>query len=68
MSPERSLDHRNYGAWYITPKNWEKRFHELSNPKAVEMIKHRRIPRGEKAAMKQETEVQKVQLKKYYLI
>ena len=35
------LDRRDYGAWNIHPSRWEKRFHELSDPKAVEVIKSR---------------------------
>ena len=45
---ETRLDRRNYGAWYLEPIKWEPRFHELSNPKAVEMIKSKRNRRGDK--------------------
>ena len=34
--PKLRLDHRNYGAWYIKPEDWEKRFHRKSKKAAIE--------------------------------
>ena len=41
-----NLDHRKYGAWYLPPRKWEKRFHSLSDPLDVEIIKARRQDRS----------------------
>ena len=42
------LDHRNYGAWYISPTKYQKRFEELSDPKSIEMVKSRIMLKKEK--------------------
>ena len=42
------LDHRNYGAWYISPTKYQKRFEELSDPKSIEMVKSRIMIKKEK--------------------
>ena len=39
--PKPELDHRNYGAWYLHPTKWEKRFQNLSDPKAIDIVKSR---------------------------
>ena len=36
------LDHRNYGAWYLDPEDWEKRFHRKSKKRALEHCIHKR--------------------------
>lgn len=38
------LDHRKYGAWYLKPTLWEKRFHQISDSQKVAKIKARRKP------------------------
>ena len=32
------LDHRKYGAWYLKPNAWEKRFRDLHHPEALAQI------------------------------
>ena len=39
------LDHRNYGAWYLDPVDWEKRFHRRSKKTALEHCIHKRESR-----------------------
>ena len=34
--PKLRLDHRNYGAWYVKPEDWEKRFHRKTKKAALE--------------------------------
>ena len=46
--PKIELDHRNYGAWYIDPTKWEKRFQNLSDPKSIDIIKARILAKKEK--------------------
>ena len=46
--PKFNLDHRNYGAWYISPKKWDKRFQSLSDPKSIEMVRARNLAKKEK--------------------
>ena len=46
--PKIRLDHRNYGAWYIAPTKYQKRFEELSNPKSIELVKSRIMVQKEK--------------------
>ena len=46
--PKIKLDHRNYGAWYISPNKYQKRFEELSDPKAIEIVKSRIMVKKEK--------------------
>ena len=46
--PKFNLDHRNYGAWYINPKKWDKRFQSLSDPKSIEMVRARNLAKKEK--------------------
>ena len=46
--PKSKLDHRNYGAWYISPTKYQKRFEELSDPKSIEMVKSRIMLKKEK--------------------
>ena len=55
-----NLDHRLYGVWYLHPTKWEDRFQNLSDPKSVEIMKARRVPRGERAAGKQDVATKKV--------
>ena len=59
------LDHRQYGAWYLHPRKWENRFQSLSDPKSIEIVKARRIPRGDKTATKQDVTTKKVQVTKF---
>ena len=59
------LDHRQYGAWYLHPRKWENRFQSLSDPKSIEIVKARRIPRGDKTANKQDVTTKKVQVTKF---
>ena len=54
------LDHRQYGVWYLHPKKWESRFQSLSDPKSIEIVKARRVPRGDKQASKQDVVSKKV--------
>ena len=54
------LDYRQYGAWYLHPRKWENRFQSLSDPKSIEIVKARRIPRGDKTANKQDVTTKKV--------
>ena len=54
------LDYRQYGAWYLHPRKWENRFQSLSDPKSIEIVKSRRIPRGDKPASKQDVATKKV--------
>ena len=46
--PKIKLDHRNYGAWYISPTKYQKRFEELSDPKSIEIVKSRIMVKKEK--------------------
>ena len=46
--PMMRLDHRNYGAWYIAPNKYQKRFEELSDPKSIEIVKSRIMEKKEK--------------------
>ena len=46
--PKIKLDHRNYGAWYIAPTKYQKRFEELSDPKSIEIVKSRIMVKKEK--------------------
>ena len=46
--PKMRLDHRNYGAWYIAPTKYQKRFEELSDPKSIEIVKSRIMEKKEK--------------------
>ena len=46
--PKMRLDHRNYGAWYIAPTKYQKRFEELSDPKSIEIVKSRIMVQKEK--------------------
>ena len=55
-----NLDHRKYGAWYLHPSKWESRFQSLSDPKSIEIIKERRIPKADKHAGKQDVAAKKV--------
>ena len=48
IEPKIELDHRNYGAWYIEPTKWEKRFQNLSDPKSIDIIKARIQSKKEK--------------------
>ena len=48
IEPKIELDHRNYGAWYIDPTKWEKRFQNLSDPKSIDIIKARILAKKEK--------------------
>ena len=59
------LDYRQYGAWYLHPRKWENRFQSLSDPKSIEIVKARRIPRGDKTANKQDVTTKKVQVTKF---
>ena len=59
------LDHRQYGAWYLHPRKWENRFQSLSDPKSIEIVKARRIPRGDKPSSKQDVTTKKVQVTKF---
>ena len=43
-----SLDHKNYGAWYLHPSKWEKRFQSLSDPKSIDIVKSRNVSKKEK--------------------
>ena len=54
------LDHRQYGVWYLHPRKWESRFQSLSDPKSIEIVKARRVPRGDKQASKQDVVSKKV--------
>ena len=58
--PKLNLDRKNYGAWYINPKKWEKRFQKLSDPKSIEHVKARRVPKGDKQSAKQDSSSQTV--------
>ena len=40
--PKLRLDHRNYGAWYIKPEDWEKRFRRKSKKAALDQCLHKR--------------------------
>ena len=40
--PKLRLDHRNYGAWYIKPEDWEKRFHRKTKKGALDQCLHKR--------------------------
>ena len=57
-----NLDHRLYGVWYLHPKTWEDRFQSLSDPKSIEVVKARRVPRGDKAGGKQDVSAKKVRI------
>ena len=46
--PKISLDHKNYGAWYLHPSKWEKRFQSLSDPKSIDIVKSRNLLKKEK--------------------
>ena len=59
------LDYRQYGAWYLHPRKWENRFQSLSDPKSIEIVKARRIPRGDKTANKQDVTTKKVHVTKF---
>ena len=59
------LDYRQYGAWYLHPRKWENRFQSLSDPKSIEIVKARRIPRGDKTANKQDVTTKKVKVTKF---
>ena len=50
-----TFDHRNYGAWYVKPAKWETRFHDLSDPKSVKVLKNRRIPENERQSINAQT-------------
>ena len=50
-----TFDHRNYGAWYVKPVKWETRFHDLSDPKSVKVLKNRRIPENERQSINAQT-------------
>ena len=43
-----NLDHKNYGAWYLHPSKWEKRFQNLSDPKSIDIVKSRIMLKKEK--------------------
>ena len=43
--PNVRLDHRNYGAWYLKPDDWEKRFHRKSKKSVVDQCVHKRESR-----------------------
>ena len=49
--PKLRLDHRNYGAWYIKPEDWEKRFHRKTKKGALDQCLHKReVRHTEKAS------------------
>ena len=43
LTEEVKFDHRNYGAWYLNPQKWEKRFHKMSDQRMVTKMKDRRV-------------------------
>ena len=45
VGPKPRLDHRNYGAWYLTPTQWETRFVRKSTKAAREHCIHKHEPR-----------------------
>ena len=47
--PKLRLDHRNYGAWYLNPEDWEKRFHRKSKKLALEQCLQKRESRHPEA-------------------
>ena len=65
--PKMNLDHRNYGAWYLHPTQWDQRFQRLSDPKSIEIVKSRNISKVENQGKlaKQDTAPKKV--KQHYL-
>ena len=45
VGPKPRLDHRNYGAWYLAPTQWETRFVRKSTKAARENCIHKHEPR-----------------------
>ena len=43
--PQLRLDRKNYGAWYLDPEDWEKRFHRKTKKTALEHCIHTRESR-----------------------
>ena len=54
-----NLNRHNYGAWYLEPSKWEERFQNLSDPKAIAIIKTRNMS-NKRFAIKEEVAIQEV--------
>ena len=61
--PKPRLDHRNYGAWYMKPTEWEGRFLRKSTKIARQECIHRREPRHIEKIVKSSKDVSKIEEK-----